>query len=256
MSKLAINLDGVGVRFSGSNSSNGLKDWAIDRVGGRLRRSRNYKIDALRGVSLQIHSGERVGLIGLNGAGKSTLLKVMAKIYPPTTGRALIRGHVCPMFEFATGFEMNQTGWDNIRIRALLLGMSPAEIEGKLAEIADFTELGEFLDYPVRTYSAGMFIRLAFAVSTSINPEILLIDEVMGAGDIKFADKAKRRMFEFMEQGKILVFASHSPTLLQSMCTRTIWLDRGAVRMDGPTADVLASYTHVNAQPSPTEQCA
>jgi lipopolysaccharide transport system ATP-binding protein len=151
------------------------------------------------------------------------------------------------MFEFATGFEMNQSGYDNIRIRGLLLGMSPAEIEEKLPEIAAFTELGEFLNYPVRTYSAGMFIRLAFAVSTSINPEILLIDEVMGAGDIRFAAKAKRRMFEFMEQGKILVFASHSAELLRSFCERTLWIDRGAVRMDDNTLDVLMAYARENA---------
>ena len=150
------------------------------------------------------------------------------------------------MFEFATGFEMNQSGRDNIRIRGLLLGMSPAEIEEKLPEIAEFTELGEFLDYPVRTYSSGMFVRLAFAVSTSVNPEILLIDEVMGAGDIRFADKAKRRMFEFMEQGKILVFASHSSGLLKSFCERTIWMESGAIRMDGETSDVLDKYARAN----------
>jgi lipopolysaccharide transport system ATP-binding protein len=171
----------------------------------------------------------------------------MARIYPPTSGRARVSGHVCPMFEFATGFEMNQSGWDNIRIRGMLLGMLPDEIEEKLPEIGAFTELGEFLDYPVRTYSAGMFVRLAFAVSTSINPEILLIDEVMGAGDIQFAEKARRRMFEFMEQGKVLVFASHSPQLLKSLCARTIWVHRGIVRMDGDTDGVLDCYAKTNA---------
>jgi lipopolysaccharide transport system ATP-binding protein len=137
---------------------------------------------------------------------------------------------------------MNQSGYDNIRIRGLLLGMSPDEIEAKLPEIAEFTELGEFLSYPVRTYSAGMFIRLAFAVSTSINPEILLLDEVMGAGDIRFAEKAKRRMFEFMEQGKILVFSSHNFDLLATLCERTIWLERGRLKADGPTREVTAMY--------------
>lgn len=248
MSELAIRLQNVGINFSGLRSEGGLKEWLTERVSGGPKLPRRYSIDALRGVDLNINGGERVGLIGLNGAGKSTLLKVMARIYPPTSGNAVVRGHVCPMFEFATGFEMHQSGWNNIRIRGMLLGMSPAEIEAKLPEIGAFSELGEFLDYPVRTYSAGMFIRLAFSVSTSINPEILLIDEVMGAGDMNFADKARRRMFEFMEQGKILVFASHSPELLASMCTRTIWLERGAVRMDGPTAKVLASYEQSHTQ--------
>jgi ABC-type polysaccharide/polyol phosphate transport system ATPase subunit len=242
-------LDKVGVRFEGDRSGGGLKDWAANLFSRQESRSTTYTVDALRQVTLRIGSGERVGLIGLNGAGKSTLLKVMAKIYPPTSGRAMVNGHVCPMFEFATGFEMNQSGRDNIRIRGLLLGMSPAEIEDKLPEIAEFTELGEFLDYPVRTYSAGMFIRLAFAVSTSINPEILLIDEVMGAGDIRFAEKARRRMFEFMEQGKILVFASHAVNLLESYCRRTIWLEAGTVHMDGDTRDVLEAYERQSLTP-------
>ena len=237
----------MSVFASRETASEGLKDWLASRLSRRNSPPTTYSVDALRGIDLSIGSGERVGLIGLNGAGKKYVpLKVMARIYPPTSGTIAVRGHVCPMFEFATGFEMNQTGRDNIRIRGMLLGMSPAEIEEKLPEIAEFTELGEFLDYPVRTYSAGMFVRLAFAVSTSINPEILLIDEVMGAGDIRFADKAKRRMFEFMEQGKILVFASHAAPLLLSFCKRSIWLEAGAVRMDGETADVLECYSRAN----------
>jgi len=246
MTDLGIHLENVSIRFEGQRDGGGIKDWLVSRFTGPKPKDTQYSVDALRNLNLDIGHGERVGLIGLNGAGKSTLLKVMAKIYPPTSGVARIRGHVCPMFEFATGFEMNQSGRDNIRIRGLLLGMSPAEIEEKLPEIAAFTELGEFLDYPVRTYSTGMFVRLAFAVSTSVNPEVLLIDEVMGAGDIKFADKAKRRMFEFMEQGKILVFASHSPELLKSFCERTIWLESGTIRMDGDTSEILDNYARIN----------
>lgn len=246
MTDLGIHLDNVGIRFEGQRNAGGIKDWLVSQFTGPKPRDNQYVVDALRNLNLNIGHGERVGLIGLNGAGKSTLLKVMARIYPPTSGIATVRGHICPMFEFATGFEMNQSGRDNIRIRGLLLGMSPAEIEEKLPEIAEFTELGEFLDYPVRTYSSGMFVRLAFAVSTSVNPEILLIDEVMGAGDIKFADKARRRMFEFMEQGKVLVFASHSPELLKSFCKRSIWLESGSIRMDGDTDEVLDTYTRAN----------
>ncbi len=239
-----IGLEDVGVTFEGQLSSReNFKDWIASKFSSRRQISSGYRIEALKSVNLEICHGERVGLIGLNGAGKSTLLKVMAGIYPPMSGTLTMRGHVCPMFEFATGFEMNQSGWDNIRIRGLLLGMMPDEIEEKLAEIAAFTELGEFLDYPVRTYSTGMFIRLAFAISTSINPEILLIDEVMGAGDLKFAEKAKRRMWEFMEQGKILVFCSHNLHLLPDFCARTIWLDHGRVMMDGETSEVVSSYT-------------
>jgi lipopolysaccharide transport system ATP-binding protein len=244
MTHASLILKNVDITFEGALSSEeGLKSWFKRK----LTRSKssvatNYRINALQNISLEINHGERVGLIGLNGAGKSTLLKVMADIYPPTSGEVAIKGHVCPMFEFATGFEMNQSGWDNIRIRGLLLGMSVEAIEEKLPEIAAFTELGEFLDYPVRTYSSGMFIRLAFAVSTSINPEILLIDEVMGAGDISFAEKAKRRMFEFMEQGKILVFTTHNFNLLNDFCSRTIWMHKGQVIADGPTSEVVKQY--------------
>ena len=242
MSDVSVRLHDVGIRFSGQRGSQGLSGWVANRFSRGRAVPETYCVDALKKIQLTIRRGERVGLIGLNGAGKSTLLKVIAGIYPPTAGSVDVVGHVCPLFEFATGFEMDQSGWDNIRIRGLLLGMSPAEIEAKLPEIGTFTELGEFLDYPVRTYSAGMFVRLAFAVSTSINPEILLIDEVMGAGDIRFAQKAKRRMFEFMEQGKILVFSSHSFDLLAGFCQRAVWLHKGVIMADGPTPDVTAEY--------------
>lgn len=245
MNNVGIHLHDVDLTFEGETSHYDgvmarLGAWAMRRP---IAQVENYKIHALKKINLNIRQGERVGLIGLNGAGKSTLLKVMAGIYPPTAGEADIRGHVCPLFEFATGFEMNQSGWDNIRIRGMLLGMTPREIDAKLPEIAAFTELGEFLNYPVRTYSSGMFIRLAFAVSTSINPEILLIDEVMGAGDIAFAEKAKRRMFEFMEQGKVLVFTTHNFELLNNFCERTIWLEKGSVIADGDTASIVRHYS-------------
>jgi lipopolysaccharide transport system ATP-binding protein len=249
MRDIYLRLRGVGMTFEGQiGGQDGLKAWLTRLFIKEPATPQSYRVEALKDINLNIHQGEHVGLMGLNGAGKSTLLKVLAGIYPPTAGHVERRGHVCPMFEFATGFEMNQSGWDNIRIRGLLLGMSPAEIESKLHEIAEFTELGEFLSYPVRTYSSGMFIRLAFAVSTSINPEILLLDEVMGAGDIRFAEKAKKRMFEFMEQGKILVFSSHNADLLSTFCERTIWLDKGKVIADGPTTEVTAMYRSMASQ--------
>ena len=242
MTKLSINLEAVTLQYSGRTDGNDLKSWLAGRLRPTPERRGGYSVKALDRVSLRVDEGERVGLIGLNGAGKTTLLKVMSGIYPPTAGVAQTSGRVCPMFELATGFEMHQSGYDNIRIRGMLLGMTREEIEEKLPEIAAFTELGEFLDYPVKTYSAGMFIRLAFAVSTSVDPEILLIDEVMGAGDIRFADRAKRRMLEFMDQGKILVFSSHSMEMLTSFCSRTVWLEKGRIAMDGPSAEVIAAY--------------
>lgn len=242
MTALSISLTNISVRFDIDAAADGhtLKGF-LAGLRNRAPRQANF-VEALKNVNLEVRAGERVGLIGHNGAGKSTLLKVMAGIYPPTTGVAKTVGHVCPLFEFATGFEYNRSGWENIRIRAMLLGMHPDEIEAKLPEIAEFSELGRFLDYPVRTYSTGMFVRLAFAVSTSVNPEILLLDEVMGAGDLSFTEKANVRMREFMDQGKILVFSSHSLDLLTEYCNRTVWMNRGRIIEDGPTPAVVNAY--------------
>lgn len=240
--ELKISLRDVSVRFDVSIRQDSIRGMVLGLLRCQGNGSREY-VDALKRINLEIKHGERVGLVGLNGAGKSTILKVMAGIYPPTSGETEIVGHVSPMFELATGFEMTQTGWDNIRIRAMLLGLTPDEVEERIHSIAEFSELGHFLDYPVKTYSAGMFIRLAFSVSTAINPEILLLDEVMGAGDLVFAEKAKRRMYEFMEQGKILVFSSHSLPLIEDFCERAIWLRKGEIAMDGPVKSVLAEYT-------------
>jgi len=208
----------------------------------RPRRTIARTVKALQSVSVSIGSGERVGLIGHNGAGKSTLLKVMAGIYPPQHGRVAIQGHVCPLFEFVTGFEMEANGWENIRTRALLLGMQPKEIEEKIASIAHFTNLGEFLDIPVRHYSTGMYVRLAFATSTAVDPQILLLDEVMAAGDAAFIESARTRMNDLMERASLVVFATHSLDVLPRFCERTILLRQGRIVADGPTRDVVRLY--------------
>jgi lipopolysaccharide transport system ATP-binding protein len=199
-------------------------------------------VRALNDVSFSVGSGERLGVIGPNGAGKTTLLKALAGIYTPQQGIVTVNGHVCPLFEFATGFEMNGSGWDNIRTRSLLLGMAPREIEAKIDEIGEFSQLGQFLDIPVRCYSSGMLLRLAFATSTAVDPQILLLDEVMAAGDEAFIERARRRMNGMMERADIVIFASHSLTLLPTFCSRTIWIDRGRILMDGPTEDVIGHY--------------
>ena len=236
-----IFLRDVGVDFKvDAEASRTLKSAAVQLF--LPRRSVARVIHALREVTFSITAGERVGLIGHNGAGKSTLLKVLARIYPPQHGEVRVDGHVCPLFEFATGFEMEATGWDNIRTRALLLGMAPREIEAKLDDIAEFTGLGEFLDLPVRCYSSGMLLRLAFATSTSVDPEILLLDEVMAAGDAAFIEHARRRMNALMERARIVVFATHSLEVLPTFCERAIWLDHGRIMCDGPTSEVVRKY--------------
>lgn len=236
-----IVLESAGIEFRvQSRRTNTIKSTVAEWL--RPTRSTERVIHALAGVHLTIGAGERVGLIGPNGAGKSTLLKTMAGIYPPHHGVVRVEGHVCPLFEFSTGFEMEATGWDNIRTRALLLGMSAGEIDRKIDDIASFTGLGEFLDIPVRCYSAGMALRLAFATSTAVEPEILLLDEVMAAGDAAFIAKARRRMDELMEKASIVVFATHNLEMLPAFCARSILLQHGRVVADGPSAEVIARY--------------
>ncbi len=217
------------------------------RTGILRRRTEARVVRALQDVTLSIQSGQRVGLIGHNGAGTSSLLKVMAGIYPPQRGSVVTTGHICPLFEFVTGFEMEATGWENIRTRALLLGMSPREIDHKIDGIAEFSNLKEFLDIPVRHYSTGMFVRLAFATSTAVDPQILLLDEVMAAGDAAFIESARRRMNELMERASIVVFASHSLDVLPTFCDRTILLRQGRIVADGPTPEVVRLYTEGEA---------
>lgn len=200
------------------------------------------KIHAIKNMNLSIHDGERVAVIGHNGAGKSTLLRVLSGIYEPTSGAVNVDGRISGMYEFATGFEMEQNGWDNIYLRGLMLGDSPDEIISKMPEIARFSELGDFLNVPVKYYSSGMLIRLAFSVSTAIEPDILLLDEALSAGDAHFIEKAEIRMSEMMEKSKILVLVTHSMESAISFCNRCIWLDKGEILMDGEPSEVSKAY--------------
>ena len=209
------------------------------------------EFDALKDLNLSIHNGERVGLIGLNGAGKTTLLKAISGIYKPRSGEMKINGQVSSILDFATGFEGEMTGVENIYIRGLLLGMDPETIRKKTEDIIKFSELGDHVYQPVRTYSAGMFIRLAFATTTSIEPDILVMDEVVGAGDASFQEKAERRLRDLITRGNIVIMSSHSMGMIEEFCNRVIWLEKGVVMGDGPTKDVIKAYLSSvhNAQP-------
>jgi ABC-type polysaccharide/polyol phosphate transport system ATPase subunit len=200
------------------------------------------QVRALEEVSLSFEEGHRVGVVGHNGAGKSTLLKLLAGIYTPTAGRCDVEGKVSSLFDLMLGFEPEATGWENIRYRGYLQGETPRSINEKIGAIAEFTELGEFLNVPVRYYSAGMLVRLAFAISTAIEPEVLLVDEVLSAGDAAFQNKARRRMREMMDMAKLIVVVSHDLGSLQQMCDRGVWLDRGRVRMVGKMKAVVSAY--------------
>jgi len=199
-------------------------------------------VHAIRDMNLSIQDGERLAIIGHNGAGKSSFLKMVSGIYPPASGELIVDGRISSMFELSTGFEMEQNGWDNIYLRGLMLGETPNSIKLKMKEIADFSELGDFLNMPVKYYSTGMFVRLAFSVSTAIKPDILLLDEVVGAGDAGFIAKATLRMKEMMEISKIMVLVTHSMQSAIEMCNRCIWLERGNIMMDGSPEEVTRAY--------------
>ena len=198
-------------------------------TGGRISRDERHvvRVTALDGVSLDLVNGDRVGLIGHNGSGKSTLLRTLAGIYAPIKGSIKIEGRVSTVFGLGAGMEPELTGYENIVRMGMMLGASRAEAEERIADIEAFSELGNFLSVPVRTYSDGMRTRLAFGVATAAHPDILLIDEVLGAGDAKFQQRAQRRMAEFIERSSIFVLASHSPELIKRYCTRVIHLQHG-----------------------------
>jgi ABC-type polysaccharide/polyol phosphate transport system ATPase subunit len=237
-----IELDNVSLTFKiRKHGRITLKEFLVRRM---FRRSINpvIEVHALKEVSLRIGEGERVGIIGHNGAGKSTLLKLLAGIYPPTAGRQEVTGRISSLFDLALGFEGDATGWENIYYRGYLQGETPRSVRAKIQPIAEFSELGEFLSMPVRYYSAGMLVRLAFSIATAIEPEILLVDEVLGVGDMAFQEKARRRMREMMEKARLIVVVSHDLDSLAKLCERGVWMDHGRLRMTGPIDEVVAAY--------------
>lgn len=211
---------------------------------GLFLQSRNPKVavHALSHLNLTAHEGDRIGVIGHNGAGKSTLLKLLAGVYPPTAGERVVEGKICSLFDIALGFEPDASGWDNIRYRSYLLGETPRTVKKKIDQIAEFSELGDFLNIPVRYYSSGMMVRLAFSISTAVEPEVLLIDEVLGAGDLAFQIKAKQRMREMMASARLMVLVTHEIPTLEQICNRAIWLQHGTAMMDGKPDEVVAAY--------------
>jgi ABC-type polysaccharide/polyol phosphate transport system ATPase subunit len=213
--------------------------------GGHLATDANQRItvEALRNVSMNIQAGDRVALIGSNGAGKTTLLRVMAGIYEPVSGSVTCRGRISPMFDIGLGIDSEISGYENIRLRGLILGLSSAEIEDRMQDIIDFTELGDYLDIPVRTYSSGMMTRLTFAVATCFAPEILLMDEWIMAGDAGFITKAEHRIQRFVEKASIMVLASHSLEICRRFCNRGVWMETGQVRGAGPIDEIIDQYS-------------
>jgi ABC-type polysaccharide/polyol phosphate transport system ATPase subunit len=246
-----IRLDSVTVDFPIYNAkARSLKNSLVYRgTGGHIGRDAGNRVcvRALENICFQIKHGDRVGLVGGNGAGKTTLLRVLAGVYEPTIGNVFRKGKVASLFDISLGLDPESTGYENIMLRGLFLGLTPRQVHERTEEIADFTELGDYLAMPVRTYSTGMMLRLAFAVCTSISADILLMDEWLTAGDAAFVEKAERRLESLVDRSSILVLASHSVALLKEVCSTAILLDGGRAIIHGSVDDVLGAYRESRA---------
>ncbi|PIS02434.1 MAG: polysaccharide/polyol phosphate ABC transporter ATP-binding protein [Chlamydiae bacterium CG10_big_fil_rev_8_21_14_0_10_42_34] len=243
-----ILLDKVHLRYSLANCrDNSLKSYLFKLFQGQRKKLKDHH--ALKGISLKIQPGERVGIIGPNGAGKSTLLKAIAGLYPISKGTLHTDGKIRPLLELSLGFEYEATGKENILYRGLLFGQTPKTMRALEKEIIEFADLKEFIDYPVKTYSAGMRVRLAFAISTLITGDILLIDEVIGAGDAAFTKKASERMHQLVSKAKILLLASHDLAALRAFCNRLLVMKDGEILFDGDIEKGLDYYKKLSQSP-------
>jgi lipopolysaccharide transport system ATP-binding protein len=238
-------IDNVSVSFPlYHGESRSLKKTVFAAASGRLGEDRNRRlvVEALKGVSFSLHTGDRLGLIGSNGAGKTTLLRSMAGIYEPVVGNITIDGAVTALLDPGQGMNFDLTGRENIRLRGLFSGYDSAQIKKLADDVAEFADLNQFLELPVRTYSSGMVVRLGFALATAIRPQILLMDEWILAGDAAFLDKARHRLETMVRGAEILVLSTHGADIIMRWCNRVIWMDGGQIRADGPPEEVLAAY--------------
>jgi lipopolysaccharide transport system ATP-binding protein len=253
MSDAIITVENLGKRYQLGQRSNArytaLRDVLTEKAQGLFRRGQNGKRDrvdneiwALRDVSFEVKRGEVIGIIGRNGAGKSTLLKILSRITEPTTGRVRLRGRVASLLEVGTGFHPELTGRENIYLNGAILGMTRAEIRRKFDEIVNFAEIEKFLDTPVKRYSSGMYVRLAFAVAAHLEPEILVVDEVLAVGDAEFQKKCLGKMSEVAQSGRTVLFVSHSMAAINRLCSRSVWLDQGRIAADGVTQEITTKY--------------
>jgi len=253
MSDAAITIENLGKRYTIGHQrgvDEGMRhviEGAIRAPLARLRSSRQKRLQdmdfwALKNVSCQIKRGEVVGIIGRNGAGKSTLLKILSRITVPTEGRVHINGRIASLLEVGTGFHQELTGRENIFLNGAILGMTREEIVRKFDEIVEFSEIAEFLDTPVKRYSSGMYVRLAFAVAAHLDPEILIIDEVLAVGDASFQKKCLGKMGSFAQSGKTVLFVSHNMEAVRDLCQRAVWLKDGRLNQDGKSEDIIESY--------------
>ena len=238
--KTMIEVSDVTMRFRLNNDKIlSLKEFVTTALRGKLQYN---DFTALEHVSFEVKKGETLGLIGRNGAGKSTMLKVISGILKPTEGSVTCRGNVVPMLELGSGFDFDLTGRENIFLNGAILGYSKEFLHEKYDEIVEFSELGQFIEVPIRNYSSGMLARLAFSIATVVNPEILIVDEILSVGDAAFQEKSKKRMLELMGGGTTVLFVSHSLEQIREMCNRVVWLEHGNVKMVGAAAEVCDVY--------------
>ena len=245
-----IKLSNVGVTFSIFNTkTRSVRNTLINAIGGKVNAVDNtIYVRALDSIDLGIKEGERVGLIGHNGAGKSTMLKLLSRIYEPTEGKMEVSGYISSLTDITMGMDPENSGYDNIIMRCILMGMTFKQAKETVKEIIDFSELNEYIDLPTRTYSSGMYLRLAFTIATCVAPDILIMDEMIGAGDASFIEKARRRSLELIEQTKVMVISSHDMHIMRDICTRGIWMEKGRIRMDGEINEVIEAYErHVSS---------
>lgn len=249
----SITLDRVSVNFPIFTShTRSVRAEVLSRLGGHIaEHNRTQHVQALSDISLTLRAGDRLGLVGHNGAGKTTFLRVISGVYPPTSGTACIDGKVSSFTDITLGMEPEATGWQNIIFRCIFLGLTFKDAKALAPSIAAFSELGEFLDLPVRTYSSGMFLRLAFAISTSVQPDIVVMDEMIGAGDQRFLVKARKRIGELIDCASILVLASHSEDIICEFCNKALWLEKGAAKMSGDPDAIISAYNeHISSDRS------
>ncbi len=216
-----------------------MKEYLVQLVKGNIQYEEFW---ALQDISFEVKKGEVLGIIGHNGAGKSTLLKVISGILKPTSGGVQVNGTVVPMLELGSGFDFDLTGRENVFLNGAILGYPEQFLKEKYREIVEFSELGQFIDVPLRNYSSGMVMRLAFSIATVVQPDILIVDEILAVGDADFQEKSKRRMLELMGGGTTVLFVSHSLGQIQEMCDRVLWLEKGRLKMAGKTETVCAMY--------------
>lgn len=240
MSEPIIEISHVSMRFNiAKEKVDSLKEMFIKRMKGTLRFEEFF---AVKDVSLTVDKGDVYGLVGLNGSGKSTLLKMVAGVLKPTVGSCKVHGTVAPLIELGAGFDMELTGRENVFLNGTVLGMDPKYLESKYQDILEFSELGEFMDVPVKNYSSGMVARLAFSVATITKPDVLICDEILSVGDFLFQKKCEARMHELMSGGTTVLLVSHDIEQIERMCNKVAWMNKGELIMTGPCDAVCASY--------------